>query len=750
MPDPRPPTQPDRLPPLSLRQEQQRKEEVLTHGTPSHVPSIADAIVIKDQEIFFLSERDGQVPLGGEHGFGLYYHDCRYLNGYEWVMEGAKADVLVASAAAGFMAVLEYANPNLRMQSGEMLQKRTLGIKWERILDGQTLSLYDLITFRNYQLQPVDFQLAFTFHAGFEDVFAVRGMLPEKYGIRQPPAWQNDVLRFLYEGADGLCRALFVRFSEALLSRETQTARLHLSLPPQQDNTLMVSLTVAEAPSVRELQDRVHSRHSIRQVQDYQRATAGQWLRQYTQVRCPSPLVERIVERALGDLQVLQSTLDGDTYFAAGVPWFVTLFGRDSALTALQTLAFQPDIAAQTLRLLAKYQGREVSAWRDEQPGKILHELRVGEMARLNEIPYTPYYGSIDATLLFLILLGEHAAWTGSLDLFGELQPQVELALAWIGRYGDLDGDGYVEYQSSTGKGLINQGWKDSGDAIVNRDGSLARPPIALVEVQAYVFMAKRHLAELYRRSGDAGRAQRLEQEAEALRVRFNKDFWLADKQFYALALQAGKQPATVITSNPGHALWAGIADADKARLVKDRLLAADMFSGWGIRTLATTELRYNPIAYHLGTVWPHDNALILAGLRRYGFDQEALRIFDGIFSAATHFHAYRLPELFAGFRRDDYQVPVRYPVADHPQAWAAASVLHMLQHMLGLQADGFARQLRIVRPLLPDFIHRLELHGLRVGAATVDLRFERAADGTLQARALHVDGELQVVTVPS
>ena len=428
------------------------------------------------------------------------------------------------------------------------------------------------------------------------------------------------------------------------------------------------------------------------------------------------------------------------------MPWFVTLFGRDSIITALQTLAYDPEIAAQTLRLLAKYQSRQVDEWRDAQPGKILHELRTGEMARLGEIPHTPYYGTINATPLFLTLVGRHAAWTGDLTLFDELRDNIELALEWINKYGDLDGDGFIEYASASEKGLINQGWKDSGDAIVNADGSLGRPPIALVEAQGYAYQAKREIASLFRRAGDDGRAERLESEADELRRRFNQDFWLEDKGIYALALQACQEPVAVVSSNPGHALWSGIADEDKARRTMERLMADDVFNGWGMRTLSERERRYNPIGYHLGTVWPHDNSIIAAGFKRYGFDEAAMRVFTGIVQAAMHFGNYRLPELFAGFHQREFGVPARYPVACHPQAWAAGSVPYLVETALGLVPEAFEQRLRVVRPQLPDFVYWLEVRSLRVGSAHADLRFERAMNGAIAFRVMRIDGRLDVV----
>jgi glycogen debranching enzyme len=450
------------------------------------------------------------------------------------------------------------------------------------------------------------------------------------------------------------------------------------------------------------------------------------------------------MERSICDLSMLRSSLAHEAFYAAGIPWFAALFGRDAIIVALEALAYNPDIARDTLRLLARHQGKKVDPSRDEEPGKILHELRVGELAHLGAVPHTPYYGTVDATPLFLVLLAHHAAWTGQLDLFRELRPNVDAALGWVARYGEAEMPGYVAYRSHATNGLANQGWKDSGDAIVMENGDLAQQPIALVEVQGYVYLAKMGIADLLDRTGEKDLAGRLRGEAEDLKQRFVRDFWLADKGFFALALTAGG-PAAVLSSNPGQALWTGIVPPEEARRTMECLLSEPMWSGWGIRTLSSDARRFNPVAYHRGTVWPHDNAIIAAGFRRHGFDHEACQVFDGILDASTHFGMHRLPELFSGFRRSDYGVPVRYPVACHPQAWAAGALPFMLSNALGLTPEAFDKRLRIVRPRLPEAVHCVSLRGLRVGGAAVDLSFARRRSGRISVRVLRNDGGLAV-----
>jgi glycogen debranching enzyme len=717
----------------------------LAAGTPSYTRSIADALVIKDQNLFFLSDPHGRVPLQDGHGLGLYLNDCRFLRGYELTIAGSQPSALAATAGRGFMAIVQLNGPDLTLPDGSHIPREDLSIKWERVVDSAASTLRDCLWFENFGKQRIDVPIDLTFRAGFEDVFAVRELLPDSLGTHVPPAWRDGALRFAYYGADGLTRSFSIAFSPPPQTTEGTTAHFQVVLEPGAHTQVLVSIAVEESTGSGSVAAREHPPPNIEHLEAALQRSTDAWVRHEAAVRSDSFALNRIMERSFRDLYLLRSRIGEEEFFAAGVPWFAALFGRDSLLTALQTLAYDADIAAHTLRLLARHQGTVVDNWRDEQPGKILHELRSGEMARAGMIPHTPYYGTVDATLLFLVLLARHAAWTGSLTLFEELGESVEKALTWMEDYGDQDGDGYLDYKRQSDLGLDNQGWKDSHDSIVNGDGSFATPPIALVEVQGYAYFAKTAIAGLYERAGDSTRATRLRNEAAALRTRFNRDFWLEEQGSYALARQAGGRPAAVVSSNAGHALWTGIADPDKAQRTAARLMEEDMFSGWGIRTLSARERSYNPNGYHVGSVWPHDNALIVAGLRRYGCDAAAQRVFTALLEAALDFEQYRLPELFAGFPREEYGIPVRYPVACRPQAWAAGAVPFMLESMLGLTPDGFARQLRIVRPVLPDPTYFVELRGLRVGPASAALRFDRTSDG-VTVRVLEINGPLDII----
>jgi glycogen debranching enzyme len=730
--------------PLLTAEQQKDKEHVVTSPAPSIALSIADAVVIKNEELFFLTQLDGTVPLEGKHGFGLYYHDCRYLDGYQVRIGDVDPTVLVSNADDGFAAVFELTNPEIAVSEGQDIKPNEIGIKWQRILDAGKNALYDVFAFHNFGRTAITFPFTLTFHADFQDVFALRGLVPLHPGKLREPVWKDGMLIFAYEGADGLYRSLSISFSPPPQKRQDTSSHFQLNLEAGSVTELFVSLVLTESAAEEPEGAGSKPQPGLRGIKDYFKNTAEEWLQGWSKVSSDSTELNQLLDRSLRDLRMLSVPLDGKNYFAAGVPWYVALFGRDSIITAIQTLAFNQGLAADTLRLLAGFQGREVNEWRGEQPGKILHELRIGELARLGQIPHNPYYGTVDATPLFLILLSQHAFWTGDLRLFHELREPIERALTWIDQYSDSDGDGFADYGKEA-SALINQGWKDSDNAIVSQNGSLADPPIALVEVQGYIYRAKMDLADLFERAGEPDRAGHLRESARDLKERFNQAFWMEGLGTYAMALQAGGSPLAVVSSNPGHVLWSGIADREKAEQTAKRLMAEDMFSGWGIRTLSALDKSYNPTAYHLGSVWPHDNSIIAAGFRRYQFDDYAVRIFEGLSQAGLHFSSNRLPELFCGFPYKDYHVPVEYPVACHPQAWAAGSLPYLVTALLGLQPEGFAHRLRIVRPMLPANVDRLLVQGIKVGGASADIRFERTSAGKIAVNVLALEGELEV-----
>ena len=464
-------------------------------------------------------------------------------------------------------------------------------------------------------------------------------------------------------------------------------------------------------------------------------------------VEVDDPALQRLLDRARDDLRLLRSSMHGLSYFAAGVPWYVALFGRDSLITALQVLPFAPDMAEQTLRLLARELGTRMDTVREEDPGKVLHELRPGEAAAAGLTPLARYYGTVDATPLWLCLLADHADVAGSLDLFRELRPAAEAMVGWLDGAGDRDGDGLLDYAARAPGGLRNQGWKDSAAGVPDERGRPLEPPVALVEPQGYAIRARRGLARLYERDGDAATAGRLRLAADAHAARLER-LWLEDRGFYAIGADGTGRASRALASNQGHLLWARAVAPARARAIRDALMGPDMFSGWGIRTLGAAEAGYDPLSYHLGSVWPHDCALIAAGLREHGFDADFLRVFGGLLDAAAGAADQRLPELFGGQPRGDEAAPVPYPVACRPQAWAAGALPHLGAAALGLVPEGLDGRLTIRRPLLPHGTGAAHVRGLRIAGARVDLRVERGRDGRAVARAA-VDGDLDVRVEP-
>jgi glycogen debranching enzyme len=685
--------------------------------------NLADATVIKSGNAFCVARRDGSLPLAGDHPLGVYLDDCRYLRGHELWIGGNSPRLLSATDAAATAAVFELTNPHLPLPGGGALPLQSLRIRVERRMLAE--GMLERITLRSDARERVQLDLELRLDADFRPMLEVRELVaPSARPVRRVA--RGDSLRFEATGLDGRERSTTITCPGALAGHDGRL-RVELSLDPGDEPTLDVRYRLAGE------EGRDGARHER--------------LAELPRVEVDDELVDRILRRSLLDLRMLASTLDGQRYYAAGVPWYATLFGRDSIIAALQMLAFDPGTAGDTLRLLAGRLGSEIDDERDEEPGKVLHELRQGELARQRLTPLARYYGSVDATPLFLCLLCQHADWTGSPDLFRELRPEIDRTLAWIATFGDLDGDGLLEYHCRSPNGLVNQGWKDSSDGVVDEQGFPLTPPIALVEVQAYAAAAKERLARLFELDGETDRAEELRSGAERLFAGLER-FWVADRGFYAMALDGEKRPSRALASNQGHLLWARAVSPERARAVRDALLGEDAYSGWGVRTLGAGEQAFNPVGYHTGTIWPHDNAFLGVGLRSYGFDAAFLRIFEDLLDAAAGFPDYRLPELFGGFARGDYEAPVPYPVACRPQAWAAGSLPYMLTAGLGLEPDGLQRTLRIRRPSLPRQVSRLSLQGLRVADARVDLLFERVA-GRPESVALtdvEVDGRLDVV----
>ena len=683
--------------------------------------NLAETIVVKDGNVFMVTLRDGRLPAGVEHPLGLWFRDCRYLSAHELTICGALPRLLTATDAAGTEAVHELTNPDLVLAGGERLAAESLRIRIERRAQADGV-LRQRIAVRSYHRGRLQLPLELRLGADFLPMLELRGIVP-----RHERTTDAGPGGFSTVGRDGVRRTTTVRATPEPRVDGAGVLVFDLHLPPRGALDLELDFEVSE-----HVDGELAAAIPQRPYEDGTRVTSD------------DQLFNRILQRSLDDLELLHSELDGRSYFAAGVPWFATLFGRDSLITAFETLSFVPGVAEGTLRLLAGRLGQEYDDERDEEPGKVLHELRVGEPATLGETPFARYYGSVDATPLFLCLLAQYAHWSGNLDLFRELREPANAALQWIDRYGDLDGDGLVEYRRRSPHGLETQGWKDSADGVPDHAGEPLVAPVALVEVQGYVIRAKRQMARLFELDGDGARAERLRAEAATVEAQLER-FWIEEPGCYAIGLDADKRPGSALTSNQGHLLWADAVTEERAGCIRDVLMGDDMFSGWGVRTLAQSHAAFNPVGYHTGSVWPHDSAMIAFGLRRYGFDEDFTLIFEGLLEAASRFNDYRLPELFAGFDRAEFEEPVPYPVACQPQAWAAGSIPYLLKWGLGLSPDALDKRLRVIRPSLPRWLERVDVRGLKIGDSRIDLEFERAGEHVTLADA-RIDGDVEVV----
>jgi glycogen debranching enzyme len=706
--------------------------------------------VLKENEVFLVCDASGDIRALSREGQGLYFRDTRFLSMFEMGVDEVDISLLSSAGDQSFMGNLQYANNPGTLKDGTQVGARTISVRRNRFIrDG----LHERIGFFSFNPFPVELTVRLSFGSDFRDMFDVRGYATRtRHGDIAMPTVEGDTIWLNYQGLDGIVRRTQITFetpptavqlypgesgtdqpghstgssehrSDVRVKPPHAVATFSFVLPPREP----VSITLHVLPLVGEFSASVVSLDAeyASMAQSYR-----EWSESCTEISSDNELFDALVRRALYDIRLLMNELPSGPLPAAGIPWFSVPFGRDSLITSFQTLMLQPDLAYGTLRFLAEVQGREFNDWRDEEPGKILHELRLGEMAQLGEVPHDSYYGTVDATPLFLVLLSELVRWTGNWGLVNELREPMERALEWVRKHGDLNGDGFLSYKSRSTRGIRNQGWKDSANSICFRDGRQAEPPIALAEAQGYAYDARVRVAELLAQMGETDRAEELLREAEALRAEFDRRFWLEDEQYYALALDSCSKAVPVVTSNPGHCLWSGILYPERANRVVHRLMSEDLLSGWGIRTMSSLEPNFNPMSYHNGSIWPHDNSLIAAGLRRYGYHREADTVFAQLYEAALRFGGYRLPELYCGFDRDlHYQsMPAQYPVSCSPQAWSAGAVFLMLQEALGLHPDLSKGELR-VRPALPSWMNRLSLRRMRVGDSMVDLHFVRRGD---------------------
>lgn len=708
--------------------------------------------VLKENELTLVCDTMGDIP-EGRRRLGLYYRDTRHLSIFELTINRQKPRPLASSWQQDYVCDLLLANPTLQLADGTSVLARTISIQRSRYLkDG----LHERLTLYNYNPSPVNLQLSLAFGSDFRDIFEIRGLEREKQGTIARPSSSDSRLLFTYSGLDGLKRSTDIVFDappsevdmeeagfltlqrpSTFLPEATDAATLTLfhpptalvtwdiTLEPMKPLALTLHIFASEGEPAAKIASFDQGLHQSSQL--YQ-----DWKNQCAAIETDNELFNRLLERSILDLRMLLQPTPEGFIPAAGIPWYCCTLGADSAITSLQTLMLNPSIAVDTLRHLAAHQGSRFHPVHQEEPGKIVHEMRKGEMTRTMEVPYSAYYGGVDATPLFLILFAETMNWLDDDALFGDLLPAARLALDWMERHGDIDGDYYLEHLSASPGDTNSAKWEDSRGAIFYPDGTPVAPPVNLVQVQGYAYRAMAEMSKLLQRKGETDLAHALSQRAQALKENFNRDFWLEKQRYFAQALDAKKRPVENVTSYVGHCLFCDIVDEEKARYVVTRLSSTEMASGWGICTVSRRDKRFNAMSYRNGSVWPHDNSLIVVGMKKYGYHWEVEDIATQLFEASQFFSYSRLPELFCGFLRDReaHSAPADYPVSCSPYAMAAGSAILLLQSMLGLKVDAAAKRIYLT-PRLPCWLQHVLIKKLRIGSGTVNLHFDRHGDYT-------------------
>jgi len=697
--------------------------------------------VLKNDHTFAMFDRfgDAQVLMPGKEG--LYHNDTRYLSHQELLIDGARPLYLGSSVEhSNSLLAIDLMNPDLPESSDRpALAKGTLHIFRAKLLWQD--ACHEHIRLTHHGSEPTRVRVEFTFEADFVDLFEVRGMTRERRGDRLSPEVAPAEVVLPYRGLDNRLRRTRMQFEPAPTMIDAGRAAFDLQLDPGTEHHIYCTIACECEGEVQPV--RISYDAALRDNEAQRRAWTGGRCTMVTS----NPLVNLWLERSMADLSMLTTILPTGPYPFAGVPWYSTTFGRDGILTALEYLWMDPSLAGGVLSFLAATQATVMDPQNDAEPGKILHEGRQSEMARTREIPFGRYYGSVDSTPLFLVLAAAYWRRTGDTALIRAIWPNILAALEWIDRYGDADGDGFVEYARRSEEGLVQQGWKDSHDSVFHSDGRIAEAPIALCEVQGYVYEAKLGAAELARVIGNGVLATALEQQARQLAHRFQAAFWCEEIGTYAIALDGHKRQCKVASSNAGHTLWSGIASQEHAQRIVDGLMGHTFFSGWGVRTIPTNAARYNPMSYHNGSIWPHDNALIAAGMARYGRTENAMQLFACMFESSLHFDAHRLPELFCGFSKRSGAGPTLYPVACSPQAWAAAAAFGMLQACLGLEVHAQRGEIVLQVPRLPSFIDWIRISRTGTPGPSADLLLQRY-ERNVGIEVLRKDPDVRVTVV--
>lgn len=710
--------------------------------SPFYIPMTGPAArprrVLKHNDTFIVLDSHGDIGASAGGPDGLFNHDTRYLARCELALDDVQPLLLGSNLRDDNSALtVDLTNPDVYRNGRIVLQKDMLHIL--RTIFLWRGAAYQRIGVRNHGDRPAIFDLSLQFGNDFADLFEVRGERRPQRGVASNRLIGHDGVAFDYLGLDGQARKTLLHFDPQPTQLTTNAAIYRCNLAPQQSTSLFIAAACNPPANYR---PSPFFRGLLAHRREMRQSTMGA-----ASIETSNNIFNEVLCQSMADLNMLTTETPQGRYPYAGIPWYSTTFGRDGLITALQMLWVDPRVARGVLSRLAAYQAKTTDPLADAEPGKILHEMRSGEMAALREVPFAQYYGSVDSTPLFVLLAGLYVERTGDTETLKTLWPAVQAALRWIDGPGDPDRDGFVEYQRASEQGLANQGWKDSYDAIFHADGKLAEGYIALAEVQGYVFAAKQLAARCALRLGLQDEARKLATEAFELAERFEEAFWCEELGMYALALDGNKRPCRVRTSNAGQLLFTGMVRADRAQKVAANLMRPDFFSGWGIRTVAQGEARYNPMSYHDGSIWPHDNALIALGLARYGLKHAVEHLFKGIFDAASYMDLRRLPELFCGFKRERRSGPTLYPVACAPQAWASATPFSLLEAALGLECDAEAREIRLRNPRLPAFLNEVIVRDLSLGESSVDLRICRH-DDDVSLEVMRTRGKISVSIV--
>ncbi len=693
-------------------------------------------LILKRGSHFLVLDQTGIIPGCNTLGYGYYRYDTRHISRWELTLDDVPPSLLAASVDDGYAGSFLYTNTETAS-----LPQQTLMIQRDIVLSDL---LWENFTIHNYHNQIAKFDLKFTFQSDFADMFEVRGLNRPERGKHMLPLKdkQGKSLFLAYRGVDNILvetEIKFVGLVPNVLNASDGEAIFNIELAPHQVIDMQFCISSRWEGKVPDL---VHNHNSYWAARNAADSEFKSWSDNGCQILTADKLLDLTISGAMRDLYILRQPTPRGIGMAAGVPWYSTLFGRDSAITAWQVLPFIPQIGKECVDVLAAYQGKKDNDFTEENPGRIIHELRLGELARSMQIPHSPYYGSIDSTQLWLYLLCQYVDWSGDIETVERLWPNVESALNWL--EGNLD-SGYLAYQCRSPQGLPNQGWKDSNDCVMYDSGVLAKGPIALCEPQGYLYTCWLEIARLADSMGKFDLARHLSFLAGQLKQRFQNDFWMENDQFVALGLDGDGRQINVISSNPGHLLFTGILDKQKAELVASRLLSPELYSGWGVRTLSNQAKAYNPMSYHNGTVWPHDNAIIAQGMRKIGRVDGVHQILQSLLQVTKAEPEFRLPELICGFERHQADKPIDYPVACSPQAWASGTIFQLLTACLNLQADAANKTLRIVDPQLPSWLPEVSIKGLKVGAASLDLGFTHIG-GMTACRVINKSGTVKVI----